>query len=609
MKRGMMGKLFFVSILLIFLSSGVFALPYGTCNITLSGFCDSSQGYIIMGLSAATNAHGQATIPAPNPVYPYVVCCNFGTGNLACTNSPQPNKIIGLSSLTNAHAEIPSLNNYQTVKICYEDLQCIGGTDACGKTGSPVESYKLNFTSISSTTNAHIGAINDFPIKICCKSAAYLSQCTLKSAKWNTQTAIDGQRVYLIVNGSGIECDGDTLSFQILGGAPVGSNNVTSVAFSGDIAIASWNASYQSGNPSFYFNATLVQNPTQTILSSDPKLTVSNTQIIDWCATNGINSCSDYSTQDKCTPDICNITKNVVLPGVVDCRDHNKAFCGCSWDSNANTCGFSYNLYKSPLCENGTTLCQQSSTGLDYCYPGNTCLPGDIAPSDGNNICNANDSCASDDCKIKDPGQQGSCVTGATCLNGACNLPGAVPKNATCNYGYTLCRVFSTNYCYPGNKCPTGQYPTNNSNAKCGIGYGCLSSNCNEGNRDSCSSDTFCVSGMCGSALNPINLPSLGGQCHITQTIIKDCNVEPTGKKIINWTGTWTGTDTSGDAYNNCIAGGGAGVVVECPAQIQLPFDLSVYGIAITLVIVALIYFFLIFRKKKNSKAKKKQKR
>lgn len=613
MKKGVMGKLFFALILLVFLSCGVFAAPpaSGTCSIVPRADCVdagiNTLGYhILFGVSAATNAHGQVF---PNTNYPYVLCCGFGLGNSTCTTGPS-NKVIGLSSLTNAHAEAPALNNYQTVKVCYDDLSCIS------QSSSTCPTNYIGILSLSSDptnpTNAHIGNFNDYPTKICCGGTTINRLlCTLKSASWNTQNAIDGQRVYLTVVGSGPECDGATLSFDIEGGYTPVEANATSVAFNGNTATGTWISEWQDGglfggDPSFYFNATLVQNPTKSIISSDPKLTVSKTQIIDYCA--DISSCSDYSSEDKCIADssLCNVTKSSSLPGV-DCSDP-KVFCGCSWDSSANNCSFSYSEMKSPLCESGYTLCQVSSTGINYCYPGSSCPSGDIVPTNNNGECDVVDSCASSDC-TSSSGSQGSCVTGATCLNGECYSPSAIPINITCNYGFTLCRVLSTNYCYPGNVCPTGQNPANNGNGRCEIGEGCLSADCKEGNRDSCSNDTYCVLGMCSSAEDPINLDSFGGGCKISQTIIKNCDEEPIGYKIINWTGTWTGTDTSGDAYNKCIAGGGAGAVVPCPAEIQLPFDLGIYGIAITLVVIALIYFFLIFRKKKNLKNKKKRKR
>ena len=186
-KEGVM-KLFFILIISIFLLSGVFAVPAGTCAITARTACtnDMTNGYIVMGLAAQTNSHGgTATINTCNghiscnglnqnacnaqkgcnwvliactgsgedcgdfstqstctshpscswnsePTnYPYVLCCGFGTGSTTCTRA---NKIIGLSSSTNAHAESPSSSVYSSSNnICYGDLKCVGRTDSCGE--------------------------------------------------------------------------------------------------------------------------------------------------------------------------------------------------------------------------------------------------------------------------------------------------------------------------------------------------------------------------------------------------------------------------------------------------------------------------------------------
>ena len=124
------------------------------CSITDRNACLNAGDFIIMGLSSTTNAHGEL---ASEGNYNTVLCCNFGDGNLACNGN---NKITGLSSQTNADAEIPSLNNYP-IEICYDDLSCISTTNSCN-TG------EIGMFSLTDTTNAHIGQIGDYNINICC---------------------------------------------------------------------------------------------------------------------------------------------------------------------------------------------------------------------------------------------------------------------------------------------------------------------------------------------------------------------------------------------------------------------------------------------------------
>ncbi len=594
MERGTIGKLFFVLILLIFLSSGIFATApaAGTCIITQSSLndCNAAEGnYRIMGLSATTNAHGQF----PYVDYPYVLCCGLGKGDNNC-KPLSANKIIGLSSSTNAHAEIPSGTNYLT-GVCYEDLECKNSASRCGTVGSDVENYILNFSSLSSTTNAHIGAMDDFPsVRICCKSKTYLSTCKIISATWNQAQTDEGAATYLTVKGSGTECDGQSIFVEVMGAH---NSNATSLPFVGDTALSWWETpEWQSagllGDKSYYFNATIIGSIPLKSMKSTNALTVKQRSVPDYCAT-GISSCVDYKNSNDCGGDTCNVAS-----GQDTSCDGVKTICTCSWDSSAPTdkCKFGITEVASGLCNSSTTLCH-STSGVDYCGPPG-CPGGVIPTSNGNSVCDAGEGCSSD-CE----GKQDSCVTGATCVGGKCSGT-TVPTNVEvkCKYGFTLCQSSGTNYCYPGSSCPNGQKPTDNHNGKCEAGEGCLSPyDCKDGSQDSCVSGTYCSLGKCGSIQDPTIL-GLGG-CKITQVIDKDCNVEPVGYKIIKWNGEWVGdaSTRTGAAYDRCIAGGST--TIPCPAQVQLPF-FDYYELIITVAIIALIYVSLIFRRKFKRKKK-----
>jgi hypothetical protein len=595
MKKGVTEFIVFTLFLLVLLSSGVFAaspLP-GKCAIVAKADCDSpSEGYVLMGLSAATNAHAQNWV-YPNNNYPYVLCCNFGSGNKNCTGNPPTNKVVGLSSLTNAHAEVPSLNNYQTVKICYEDLQCRASTSGCSSSANEIEVVNL-----SSLTNAHVGVGVGFQTAVCCTSPFYLSSCTLKSARWNLEEAIEGQGVRLEVIGSGLECNNQAVSFEIKGGSSPVDANPVSVGFNGDKAIGIWYAEYQKcglfglSDCSYYFNASIVRSiPSKSILSSDPKLTVKKANIEDVCAS--VTICGDYDDMGKCESDasLCDVAKDSSMEGV-DCSSA-EVSCTCVWNTAENKCEFSYTEIKSELCGNGFTLCH-SPSGIDYCYPGASCPSGQNPPSDNDGVCEVDESCASGDCK---DGDQASCAPGTKCQGGKCYSETLPVETPTCNYGFTLCRepVSGINYCYPGASCLEGNEPLSNNNSRCDFGEGCLSADCNDGDQDTCSNETYCSLGKCASVQAPIDLGVLGG-CKISQTIEKTCEEEPAGYKILKWTGVWTGDiDPSNPAYQKCITGGSS--TVPCPAQVQLPF-FDYYEIAITVAVIILIYVSLIFRRK-----------
>ena len=56
-----MRKFILILSLLVFLSSGIFAVEQGTCGIVTRANCDepATEGYVVMGLSSSTNAHGE----------------------------------------------------------------------------------------------------------------------------------------------------------------------------------------------------------------------------------------------------------------------------------------------------------------------------------------------------------------------------------------------------------------------------------------------------------------------------------------------------------------------------------------------------------------------
>ncbi len=596
MKKGVVVFSVFTLFLLILLSSEIFAaIPeLGKCAIVPRADC-TPPGYILIGLSAANNAHAQAF---PNNDYPYVLCCNFGDGNKNCSLE-KSNKVLGLSSLTNAHVESPTQNNYQIVKVCYEDLNCKSSTTGCNYANNEIEVVNL-----SSDTNAHVGTGVGFQTAVCCKSSLYLSACSLKSATWSLSEAIENQSVRLDVTGSGLECDNQAVSFEVLGGSSPVNTNPISVGFNGDKATGIWYAEYQKGcgllglsDCSYYFNVSIVRSiPAKNILSSNPKLTVRKVNLADECAS--VTVCGDYADQGRCESDasLCNVAKDSSMEGV-NCADAGIS-CACSWNTAQSKCEFTYTEIKSGLCGNGYTLCH-SPSGINYCYAGSSCPSGQFPPSNLDGICTADDSCASTDCS---DGDQASCVSGATCQGGKCYSDSPV-ETPSCGYGFTLCHepIAGMDYCYPGASCLEGNEPLSNNDGKCDVGEGCLSSDCNDGDQDSCSSETYCSLGKCSSVQTPIALGVLGG-CKITQTIEKGCDVEPTGYKIIKWTGEWTGEiDPSNPAYQKCIAGGSS--TVPCPAEVQLPF-FDYYEIIVAVVVIALIYVSLFFKKKFRKRKK-----
>jgi hypothetical protein len=353
-KRGRILLIIFVG--LIFLSAGF--ISAASCSIVERSSCADN---IVMGISSLTNAHGE--FPDVGN-YNYVLCCDFGTGDTACSTildsqGNSINKIIGLSSPTNAHAEIFSETTYP-VDICYGDLTCISTADDC-PTDRFGQWYPLEILSLSEYTNAHIGSLSDYPIKICCASSTYAAPpCDLTSAYWSLSryppTPIEeedtaptnGQTVYLIVEGNTALCSGETISFEVLesdGGSttPVTINPIN-VVFGTD-AIGTWSAEWVDDNPlpffednpEYYFIATVESYPSERVESSDYfKLEVLPDPPEEYCF--NIAICESYD-EEHCEPDFCDVagTGSDLCEGDINC------IYSCTWDGGE--CKTSYSTY------------------------------------------------------------------------------------------------------------------------------------------------------------------------------------------------------------------------------------------------------------------------
>jgi len=121
-----------------------------------------------MNLSSSTNAHG-ATYNSIIPGYSVGVCYDdiFGS-TYSSTSDPHActgtNRILRLSSNSNAHAQIPTSTGYNT-DVCYGNLICRSINSGSCDSGSG----ERLVVSLSDNTNAHISEGSDYSYKICCK--------------------------------------------------------------------------------------------------------------------------------------------------------------------------------------------------------------------------------------------------------------------------------------------------------------------------------------------------------------------------------------------------------------------------------------------------------
>ncbi len=207
---GLKAKFTLISLILLTLTVIIYSgtMPASATKVSTTGLC-SQESQTIMRISSATNAHGEIWNNVPRN-YDEAVCYNTIFGSLYTGSSPQActgsNKIVGLSSMTNAHAEKPSLSNYATA-VCYGNLVCTARSSCLAG--------EKEVVSLSSDTNAHLASDGSYSTKICCSSAAIINPCV--PACTSGQTCINGQCVTgctsseagLCNDGIDNDCDGE----------------------------------------------------------------------------------------------------------------------------------------------------------------------------------------------------------------------------------------------------------------------------------------------------------------------------------------------------------------------------------------------------------------
>ena len=133
--------------------------PSQNLNCSIGTSC---SGTTVFKISNSTNAH--AELPSQNN-YTYYVCCTGITGLGNDCNAANKIVVLKLSDITNAHVEENSYSNYPN-NVCLSAPT--GKTIICNYNSSCSTGYSC-LASISAETNAHVGDCNVYSIKICCK--------------------------------------------------------------------------------------------------------------------------------------------------------------------------------------------------------------------------------------------------------------------------------------------------------------------------------------------------------------------------------------------------------------------------------------------------------
>ena len=275
---------------------------FGLLLIGLVNACDDSQR--IMRISSTTNAHGEIYNGVEN--YGTEICYDelFGIDYNAvdphvCTAN---NRVIRLSSNTNGHGEGPEVGIY-SVDVCYGNLVCAMRSDC--------ESDEVEVLSLSSSTNAHLGIAGEYTNKICCESSFGMVHTGICVEEEGGTIWSDG----------GVDCD------------PFNAHNSEYCRWGG------W-----SGNPNvccpFGYGCVIPEsgNPDCTTGIEDGCGCQLNP---DWC--NEVLSCSGYRTQDECIMNDCDVIASELNDPENHCNEVGELYniscnTSCSW--NGTNCGF-----------------------------------------------------------------------------------------------------------------------------------------------------------------------------------------------------------------------------------------------------------------------------
>jgi len=378
--------------------NGVCNPSYGESYLNCYKDCPkncSSPKDTILKLFYSNNSHG-ALYTDTN--YKYEICYKDAFGVEYSGGDPHisraDNKILSLSAVTNAHAEVLIPGSY-TNKVNYGNLTC-----SAKATCDEVNGEKCVVT-ISGDTNAHLAACNaanPFATKICCKECTPTNECgdaTHQCGSFTDSCGIVRDCSLYSVTCSGSEvCEVSSDKNLCINRVATLWSDIAGISFSSEqkvdvqvgetiILMNLFNANVPAGNIEFkvygtsskYGNTTLITTLTTTVtaenkdklttpwkISPDNLIDVDLTKVFKFTVNGkesenniylnllvectGLISCSGYKDSAKCERDLCNVGNKSVeeifnLTCGVDYSGH-KYGCRCAWNSSSSKCGPDY---------------------------------------------------------------------------------------------------------------------------------------------------------------------------------------------------------------------------------------------------------------------------
>ncbi len=335
-----------ISILLLTLG---FISAEPLCTVISSNNCNSPN-VVLMRISGNTNAHGALESQSNFPTNQVVCCQDIAVGSRTCLDDDEDgipeNKIIGLSSSGNAHAERPEFDSQD-----YEDHVCYSSFSDVRGISDPdfVPGDYIPILSLSSETNAHIGSPSAYPrspsldhyvIYGLPSEGGGADECSLYDAYWEkgglkvdetTNYVLSSISVGLVVEGNEL-CNGETIGFEITeDNTGDKGSEVPEGTFSEGIAESTWISQYMdlTDRPPRYFFTGEVSGG----YSRDSGL------LTVYDSDNSVDFCSEYTDyfEDNLEENeiICKYDPYEAALNIegADCEDPDTT-CSCIWDND-----------------------------------------------------------------------------------------------------------------------------------------------------------------------------------------------------------------------------------------------------------------------------------
>lgn len=187
-------------------------------NCTFKASCGGGETVVLFAQNDAATDYDNAHVAVNNQTpYAFSLCCltdGSHTLNASCDNE-NTSAILKASSLSNAHVQIPSLNDYD-YDIClgtdYGALACEYVNTTCSGGYAPLLSMASSGTT--NVTNAHVGNYSYYALNVCCQIGKSPPETPVLLSPVDNNLTVFERNVTLMW-AAAYEPDGDVVTYNV----------------------------------------------------------------------------------------------------------------------------------------------------------------------------------------------------------------------------------------------------------------------------------------------------------------------------------------------------------------------------------------------------------